>query len=56
MWLRRTMRVSAVRRRAIEKAQPATHKLSGCRKEGRGMDDRSLLLEDVKNRTLPNTR
>src|SRR5919107_926786 len=42
------MRVSAVRRRAIEKEQPATHELSGCRKEGRGMDDRSLLLEDVE--------
>jgi GTP cyclohydrolase I len=42
------MRVSAVRQRAIEKAQPATHELSGCRKEGRGMDDRSLLLEDVE--------
>ena len=48
MWLRRTMRVSAVRQRAIEKAHPATHELSGRRKEGRGMDDRSLLLEDVE--------
>ena len=48
MWLRRTMRVSAVRQRAIEKAHPATHELSGCRKEGRGMDDRSLLLADVE--------
>lgn len=48
MWLRRTMRVSAVRQRAIEKARPATHELSGCRKEGRGMDDRSLLLADVE--------
>jgi GTP cyclohydrolase IA len=48
LWLRRTMRVSAVRQRAIEKAPPATHELSGCRKEGRGMDDRSLLLEDVE--------
>ena len=48
MWLGRTMRVSAVRQRAIEKAHPATHELSGCRKEGRGMDDRSLLLEDVE--------
>ena len=48
MWLRRTMRVSAVRQRAIEKARPVTHELSGCRKEGRGMDDRSLLLADVE--------
>ena len=48
MWLRRTMRVSAVRQRAIEKAHPVTHELSGCRKEGRGMDYRSLLLADVE--------
>jgi GTP cyclohydrolase I len=42
------MRVSAVRQRVIEKARPATHELSGCRKEGRGMDDRSLLLAEVE--------